>query len=290
MSPEVTVLMSVYNGERYLRESIESILNQTFSDFEFLIINDGSTDSSREIILSYDDPRIILVDNEENMGLAKSLNIGIHRARGVYIARQDADDVSHPSRLKIQYDYMETNNCDVTCCRYQYMDKRGKRLLLVSEMFSAQSLTRRLIDLKDPIAHGSVLMKKKSLIEAGRYNESFEFSQDYELWLRLLSMDKRIECIDYVCYYHRLLPKTNKIKISAQRRYASMVADYYVKNSGIPTSELPDFRNELISERGLHQSHRESLLQRFFYWFIIGRIQLKGFFKSIKSVSVKLVW
>jgi|TARA_B100000315_G_scaffold170514_1_gene159043 glycosyltransferase involved in cell wall biosynthesis len=268
--------MSVYNGEKYLRESIDSILIQTFNDFEFLIINDDSTDSSRDIILSYDDSRITLVDNKENMGLSKSLNIGIHRSRGEYIARQDADDLSHPDRLKMQYGYMEKNNCDVICCKYQYMDKRGKRLLWVSGMFSAQSVRQTLIDLKDPIAHGSVLMKKNSLIETGGYNEFFEFSQDYELWLRLLSTGKRIECIDYVGYYHRLLPHANKTKINAQRRYASMVTDYYVKHSVSPNPKLLKIRNGLMPERGLNQTYRESFLQECFYWCNIGRIQLKG--------------
>ena len=276
MFPEITVLMPVYNGEKYLRQSIESILVQTFTDFEFLIFNDGSTDASREIILSYDDPRIILLNNDDNVGLSKSLNRGIDRARGKYIARQDADDLSHPDRLKIQYEYMETNNCDVTCCRYQYLDKRGKRLLWVSEVFSPQSLKQRLIDLKDSIAHGSVLMKKNSLVDTGGYNESSEFAQDYELWFRLLSIGKRIECIDYVGYYHRLLPLGNKIKKNAQKRYASMVTDYYLRNSEIPISELPDFSNGLISYRGLHQSYSVSLLQEFFYWCRIGRIQLNG--------------
>ena len=94
--PKVTVLMSVYNSEKFLRESINSILEQTFKDFEFLIINDGSTDSSREIILSYNDPRITLFDNKNNIGLTKSLNKGLDLAKGEYIARQDADDISLP--------------------------------------------------------------------------------------------------------------------------------------------------------------------------------------------------
>ena len=107
--PTVTVLLSVYNGERYLRESIESILNQTFTDFEFLIINDGSTDDSRRIISSYDDPRIQLIDNEQNIGLSQSLNKGLKLARGTYIARQDADDISEPERLAKQVSYMDRN-------------------------------------------------------------------------------------------------------------------------------------------------------------------------------------
>jgi len=93
-NPKVTVLMPVYNGEQYLREAIESILTQSFTDFEFLIINDGSTDSSVEIIESYDDPRIRLIHNEANLKLVATLNKGVDLARGEYIARMDCDDIS----------------------------------------------------------------------------------------------------------------------------------------------------------------------------------------------------
>jgi glycosyltransferase involved in cell wall biosynthesis len=103
----ITVLMPVYNGEDYLRDSIESILSQTYLNFEFIIIDDGSTDSSLEIINSYakQDKRIIVRKNEHNIGLAKSLNAGIKLAKGRYIARQDADDLSSADRLDIQLSY-----------------------------------------------------------------------------------------------------------------------------------------------------------------------------------------
>ncbi|HKQ33129.1 MAG TPA: glycosyltransferase family A protein, partial [Thermodesulfobacteriota bacterium] len=109
MTPKVTVLMTVYNGEKFLNEAIDGILNQTFRDFEFLIINDGSTDGSREIIKSYKDPRINLVDNESNIGLTASLNRGLSLAGGEYIARQDADDISLPERLEKQISILERN-------------------------------------------------------------------------------------------------------------------------------------------------------------------------------------
>src|SRR6185295_3491651 len=113
--PQVSVLMSVYNGEKYLKEAMESILNQSFPDFEFLIFNDSSTDSGREIILSFNDPRIVLVDNEKNIGLTKSLNKGLSLAKGKYIARMDADDISDAGRLNEQVNYMEKNS-DVAVC------------------------------------------------------------------------------------------------------------------------------------------------------------------------------
>jgi glycosyltransferase involved in cell wall biosynthesis len=108
-NPNITVLMPVYNGEEYLREAIESILNQTYSNFEFIIINDGSNDSSEEIILSYHDERIRYIKNEQNLKLIASLNKGIDLANGKYIARMDADDISMPNRLESQFNFMESN-------------------------------------------------------------------------------------------------------------------------------------------------------------------------------------
>lgn len=280
MAPELTVLMPVYNGEKYLHQSIESILNQTFTGFEFLIINDGSTDASKDIILSYDDSRITLVDNGENVGVSKSLNRGISQSLGKYIARQDADDVSHPMRLEKEYSSMRGGDYDVVYCRYEYMDRRGKRLSWVSPMFSGQNLEKRLIALKDPIAHGSVLMKKNSVIEAGGYSELLVFSQDYELWLRLLFMKKKFKCVDYVGYYQRLLPRADRIKREAQRLYTSMVIDYYVNDKSVPTSELADLNDKLLSHKGLQKPYSESPLGQLLYWFNIKRIQLKGFLNN----------
>ncbi len=105
--PRVTVLMSVYNGEKYLREAIDSILNQTFKDFEFLIIDDGSTDSSADIIRSYTDFRIRLIQNEKNIGLTRSLNKGLKLAKGEYIARMDVDDISLPIRFEKQVSFLD---------------------------------------------------------------------------------------------------------------------------------------------------------------------------------------
>ncbi|MFN5442865.1 MAG: glycosyltransferase family 2 protein, partial [Crocinitomicaceae bacterium] len=107
--PDVSVVMPVYNGEQYLKEAIESILSQTYVNFEFIIINDGSEDNSEEIILSYNDPRIVYIKNLENLKLIKTLNIGFSKAKGKYIARMDADDISLPRRLEKQVDYLERN-------------------------------------------------------------------------------------------------------------------------------------------------------------------------------------
>ncbi|MGC8880316.1 MAG: glycosyltransferase family 2 protein, partial [Anaerolineae bacterium] len=97
MTPAISVIMAVYNGARYLREAVDSILNQTFTDFEFIIVDDGSTDETPAVLDEYNDPRIVRLRNAHNLGLTKSLNRGLHVARGRYIARQDADDLSYPA-------------------------------------------------------------------------------------------------------------------------------------------------------------------------------------------------
>lgn len=113
--PTVSVVMPAYNAEKYIGEAIESILNQTFNDFEFIIINDGSSDKTKDIILSYKDPRIVYLENEKNSGIVITLNKGLDAARGKYLARMDADDVSHPKRFAKQINFLETHSDIIIC-------------------------------------------------------------------------------------------------------------------------------------------------------------------------------
>ncbi len=187
--PKVSVLMAVYNGERYLREAIESILAQTFTDFEFLIVNDGSTDSSRDIVLSYHDSRIRLIDNPENMGLTKSLNRGLSLARGEYVARQDADDRSHALRLEKQIAFMNVHQ-DVVLIGTQarIIDENG-RTLKSRNSYRAQTYLGILFQFlfENPFIHSSVMFQKKVILEHFRgYDESLYYNQDFHLWSSLL--------------------------------------------------------------------------------------------------------
>jgi len=180
--PKISVIMSVYNGEKYLREAIESILNQTFADFEFIIVNDGSTDSSLEIIQSYHDKRIRVIDNEENIGLTKSLNKAIKQAQGEYIARQDADDVSLPNRFEEQKKYFEQHPGTALLGTSIYIiDEDGK---IIGKHMVLANPTKRLVKV-NPFNHGSTMFKSEIARELGGYNELFRYCQDYELWLRI---------------------------------------------------------------------------------------------------------
>jgi len=182
-SPKISVIMSVYNGEKYLRESVESILNQTFTSFEFIIVNDGSTDSSLDIIRSYDDDRIRLIDNEQNIGLTKSLNKALRFAGGEYIARQDADDVSLPNRLERQVNYLEKHpEVAVLGTSVYLIDEDGKT---TTKVVALAGPTLKDLHKGNQFTHGSVMFKKDIVAELGGYNESLRYVQDYELWLRL---------------------------------------------------------------------------------------------------------
>lgn len=181
-NPVISVIMSVYNGERYLKEAIDSILNQTFADFEFIIVNDASTDSSLKIMQSYDDERIKIISNEKNIGLTKSLNKALEQARGGFIARQDADDSSLPNRLEEQLRYFK---------QHPEVALLGTSLYIIDE--NGKIIGRRALSV-DPskeffkgswFAHGSAMFKSEVAHEFGGYNELFRYCQDYELWLRI---------------------------------------------------------------------------------------------------------
>ncbi|MBD2362800.1 glycosyltransferase [Anabaena minutissima FACHB-250] len=184
--PSITVLMPVYNGEIYLREAIDSILDQTFQDFEFLIINDGSTDSTREIICSYDDPRIRLIDNDCNLGLTRSLNKGLKLAEGEFIARQDADDVSEPERLAKQVAFLETHpEVALVGTWYKDIDPQGK-LIEKRNLPCNSTQIRWEILFYCPFVHSAVMFHKNSIAEQiGFYNEAYSYAQDYDLWWRI---------------------------------------------------------------------------------------------------------
>jgi len=179
--------MSVFNGEGYLKQSIQSILCQTFTDFEFIIIDDCSMDSTIKIINTYKDKRIRLIKNKINIGLSASLNIGIRASRGRYILRADADDISLPERLETQYNFMEKNpKIGILGTGYYAINKYGERKQVY--IYPEDDIELRWKLLTGPVfPHPTVMLRKKVLIENDIfYNEKFSATQDYDLWSRLI--------------------------------------------------------------------------------------------------------
>ena len=185
---KVSVIMAVFNGQKYIEESIKSILEQTFRNFEFIIVNDGSTDRTKEILLDWakKDNRIKIITNPNNIGLTKSLNKAINMAQGKYIARQDADDISLPQRLEKQVVFLENHPEIKILGTFGYaINKEGKVLREEILPVSSQKIKNMLIK-KNPFIHASVMIKKEIIDKVGGYNEDFKVIQDYELWFRIL--------------------------------------------------------------------------------------------------------
>jgi hypothetical protein len=180
--------MSVYNGARYLAESIESILSQTGCDFEFVIVNDGSIDASREILAKYElaDPRVRIID-QENSGLTRALIRGCAAARGEFIARQDADDVSLAGRLEKQAAHLDAHPEAVFVSSWgYYVGPEGELVESVTRPVDPHTATHQLLhERTGPPAHGSVLFRKQAYDAVGGYRPEFYYGQDSDLWLRL---------------------------------------------------------------------------------------------------------
>jgi glycosyltransferase involved in cell wall biosynthesis len=184
--PAVTVLLPVFNGERYLRTAIGSILSQTFSDFELLVVDDGSADRSATVAASTGDARVRVVANERNLGLARTLNRGLQEAQGTWIARQDADDLSHPQRLERQMSYL-AQHPDVVLLGTQarMVDDRGRLVRAVERPCEPASIRWwQMFD--NSFLHTSVVFHRQAVLDLGGYDASLGRSQDYELWSRLV--------------------------------------------------------------------------------------------------------
>lgn len=219
---KVTVLTSVYNGEKYLRKAIDSIFNQTFRDFEFLIINDGSTDRTAEILESYNDPRIKIINNEKNMGLTKSLNKGLKMAKGEYIARMDADDISMPDRLKKQVDFLDAHQDYAVVGTFVKILNKDSEVICLLERPIEDTEIRGFLKRDNCIAHGSVMIRKTCLIDVGLYDELMERSQDYELWLRLSEKYRLANIPNYLYMWRRHKENIEAEYGEEQKRYVEI--------------------------------------------------------------------
>jgi glycosyltransferase involved in cell wall biosynthesis len=238
--PLVSVLITVFNSAHYLREAIDSILSQSFKDFELIILNDGSTDESRSIIQSYDDERIKIIDNRVNIGLSRIANLGISLAKGKYIARMDSDDVSIPNRLQLQVDYMEANP-DIAVCGGFFKAFGVENSILnfnwVNETDSDRVKINLLFDCA--ICQPTVFIRNEALKESGLlYNSDYDSAEDYRLWVSL-SKNYKVANIPDIILRYRLSPNqtTNK-KNHIQRAIKISLIKEQLLSLGIVPSDV----------------------------------------------------
>ncbi|MGN6181656.1 MAG: glycosyltransferase family 2 protein [Mucilaginibacter sp.] len=185
-NPKITVLMPAYNVEKYIGDAITSVLKQSFTDFELLIINDGSTDHTVRVIESFKDPRITLI-SQENRGVASALNLGLINASAPYIARFDADDVCYPDRLKIQYDFITAHpEYSIIGSAADYIDADNNYIFTQHPVAHLNEEIQDLDYSVCPFIHSSVFYKKDVIVSRGGYNEHAYTYEDHFLWVNIL--------------------------------------------------------------------------------------------------------
>jgi glycosyltransferase involved in cell wall biosynthesis len=246
--------MSVYNGARFLPEAVESILGQSWSDFEFVIVNDGSTDETWSILECYrsQDSRVRLVD-QEKLGLTASLNRGCSLSRGEFIARMDADDVAMPRRLERQMHFMATHpGVGVLGGAFELIDATGKRMG-VSWLPSEDHEIRRMLLDSTAFLHPSVLMSRSALGRVGGYRE-VKYAEDYDLWLRLAEQTK-LANLREVIHQYRVHPEQVSVsKCKEQALWtgvAKIAAEFRRKGKPDPINTLTELTPEILETMGV---------------------------------------
>lgn len=231
--PLVSVLMPVYNGEAYIRETIDSILAQTFRDFEFIIVNDGSTDDTELIIDSYRDQRIRYYRNSRNKGLINTLNLGIQLSRGEYIARIDADDIADEGRLKKQLEFL-LHHPDHGMCGtfYKVINEKGEVIDKV-ELPTSDSEANTFLGFGNCFCHSSIMIKA-SLIRELRYRDEYQVCEDYDLWYRAARKTKVSNLPVFATRYRVHGKNVSLVKKDKQDRKVALINRNFLEDKRIP--------------------------------------------------------
>jgi len=221
--PKVSVLISVFNNEKTLDRCLESIFSQSYRDFEVVCVNDGSSDTSLEIIGRWAEKigpdRFFLIKNSENIGLTKSLNLAIEKARGEYMARIDADDFWNKTKLEQQVAFLESHpEVGILGCNFANVYKNGKEKYFTTD--ETDAAIRKNIFKKNPFSHSCVVARLDLVRKTGGYDEAIRYGQDYELWLRCLPFTKFHNLQEFLCT--RIIGTGNSLKKQKQQMSQNM--------------------------------------------------------------------
>lgn len=233
---KISVVMAAYNAEKYLKEAMDSILGQTYDDFELIVIDDKSSDASGQILKDYAarDSRVVVLENQENMGLTKSLNKGLKVAKGEYIARMDADDISVPDRFEKQVVFLDSHpDHSFVSCIGRYIDEDGKeeQLRLFPE---TNEEIYAMMPKVDAVMHPGVMFRREDIRKIGDYCEDFRVVQDYDLWFRGMAAGYKFYNIQEPLVLFRRNDSYNTRKSKAYR-----MVDYRVRKKGYKINKIP---------------------------------------------------
>jgi glycosyltransferase involved in cell wall biosynthesis len=259
--PLISVVLPVYNCEKYISAAIDSILKQTFNDFELIIINDGSSDRSEQLILSFSDVRIKYI-KQENKGLAKTLNYGVSVSQGEFIARMDADDISEPFRFERQFDVFKKNpDVGIVSSNVQYINEEGSAMGF-SLSYTSEMLVLKALKKGNVIFHPSVMFKKDIFELVGGYDEVIGcYFEDYLLWLEMLRKT-RIAIIRKPLVRYRILPnslsRSKPLGMNSVERKVAIAGGYY---DGL----YMDFKDALNTDK-LSVVKRIKVTHKYLHW------------------------
>lgn len=281
--PIVSVVMSVRDEADFVVDAIESILNQSVRNLEFIIVDDGSQDESVAMIRQFGDTRIRLLVQQENLGLATSLNLGIRSAKGKYIARQDADDLSDPGRLERQVEYLERHReVGLVGCNVLVIDESGRSLVAREFPRASDTLKHRLItgENGNPFVHGATVFRKSTAIDAGLYRPEFKQAQDLDLWLRIAERSQ-LGSIREIAYRWRIRrSSTGASNWESQRDYGELARwCARCRRSGQSEPDLSLFEIQQVPARKFLGKFRPRNLDSDYY-LKIGAMMLSSGFKS----------
>ena len=239
--PKISVLMPVYNGDQFLDKSIKSVLNQTFNNFEYIIINDGSTDDSLKIIESYRDSRIKIINYSKNRGITFALNNGLNVAKGDYIARQDQDDISLPDRFMLQIEYLENNDVDLIDTNFIFIDENDNYLQDYEKRYFSPDETLSHLFFYEMV-HASI-MCKRSLFIKNNIQYRKRPTEDYDLFIRLAKAGMRAGRLDQ--------------KLIKQRKHSNSMCGSDWDNI---KKDIDIMRNEFVRDLGIEPTDYEKKL------------------------------
>lgn len=280
--PKISVVMPVYNtDEMPLRRSIESILNQTYGNFEFLIINDGSVNNVKDVVLSYDDERIIYIENESNKGIEYSLNRGFKLAKGEYIARMDSDDYSYPQRFEKQINLMDSDlSIDLSTGAMKVFDEYNNRTFVYGDADISNDYLYQKVCLcfnVNFVCHPLVMIRR-ALVEKYNlyYSEDYKYAEDYELWSRCFKNLKIVNIPEVLLIYYRstnsVSVKHNKLqRINALRISLDNLKKYYGKDF----NKLVDVEYKIVNNEKL--TYRDVKLYMDYYTYLTTLYEAKKY-------------
>lgn len=283
--PLVSVVMTAYNAQEFLNIAIDSILLQTYKNFEFIIVDDGSTDHSGSIINTYDDKRIKYI-HQKNSGQAAALNKGIGLAKGEYIARMDADDISYPTRLQKQVDFLKGNkNIGMVGAGHDFIDEDSGIFAQAYYLDRNQDVKMEFL-VRNPFAHGTVMIRRSVLNDVGGYDAN-EPIEDYELWWRV-AQKYEVANIPEMLLGYRVVPTGISHGGSKQRQQpiTKMMAQIW-SQSKVPKLTTSEFIEALNHYRDLGPPYREQYL--YMLCAITTGLYKMGFYKQTLDNLTKLL-